>query len=118
VRCFLDENVDAAVAVVLRNAGHDCWTAVEAGLSGAIDDAIAVYADDRKAVLVSHDKAFAERHRLNTFGRHVWLRCEPFEAPYAVATHLPEITSWLAKMSHVVIEVSVDRVTGHPPRWR
>ena len=56
MRFFLDGNVDAAVGAVLRDAGHDCWTAVEAGLSGAIDDAIAVYADDRKAVLVSHDK--------------------------------------------------------------
>jgi predicted nuclease of predicted toxin-antitoxin system len=118
VRFFLDENVDAAVGAVLRDAGHDCWTAVEAGLSGAIDDAIAVYADDRRAVLLSHDKAFAERHRLNTLGRHVWLRCEPFEAPDAVGRHLPEITRWLASMSHVVVEVTTDRVTCHPPRWR
>jgi predicted nuclease of predicted toxin-antitoxin system len=51
------------------------------GLSGAIDDAIAVYADDRKAILVSHDKAFAERHRLNTLGKHVWLRCDRSKRP-------------------------------------
>lgn len=89
-----------------------------AGLSGAIDDAIAVYADDRKAVLVSHDKAFAERHRLNTFGRRVWLRCEPYEAPDTVGMHLPEITECLASMSHLFVEVTVDRVTCHPPRWR
>jgi hypothetical protein len=47
------------------------------GLSGAIDDAIAVYADDRKAILVSQ-----------------------------------------ASMSHLVVEVTLDRVTCHPPRWR
>lgn len=91
---------------------------MEAGLSGAIDDAIAVYADDRKAILVSHDKAFAERHRLNTLGKHVWLRCEPFEAPTAIRTHLPDITRWVASMSHLVVEVTLDRVTCHPPRWR
>ena len=118
MRFFLDENVDAAVGAVLRDAGHACWTAVEAGLSGAIDDAIAVYADDRRAVLVSHDKAFAERHRLNTFGKHVWLSCEPFEAPDAVGRLLPEITRRLASMSHLVVEVTRDRVTCHPPRWR
>jgi predicted nuclease of predicted toxin-antitoxin system len=77
VRFFLDENVDVSVGAVLRDAGHECWTAVEAGLSGAIDDAIAVYADDRKAILVSQ-----------------------------------------ASMSHLVVEVTLDRVTCHPPRWR
>lgn len=118
MRFFLDENVDISVGAVLRDAGHECWTAVEAGLSGAIDDAIAVYADDRKAILVSHDKAFAERHRLNTLGRHAWLRCEPFEAPSAIRAHLPEITRCLASMSHLVVEVTLNRVTCHPPRWR
>jgi hypothetical protein len=61
VRFFLDENVDVSVGAVLRDAGHECWTAVEAGLSGAIDE---------------------------------------------------------ASMSHLVVEVTLDRVTCHPPRWR
>jgi predicted nuclease of predicted toxin-antitoxin system len=61
VRFVLDENLDRAVGVVLRQAGHDCWAVGGAGLSGAIDDAIAVHPDERKAVLVSHDRAFAER---------------------------------------------------------
>ncbi|HET6750514.1 MAG TPA: DUF5615 family PIN-like protein [Actinomycetes bacterium] len=115
---FLDENVDVAVGLVLREAGHDCWAATDAGLSGAIDDAIAVYADERKAVLVSHDKAFAERHRLKTLGKHVWLRCEPFEASDVVRAHLPEITRGLAGMANLVIEVTPDQVILHPPQWR
>jgi predicted nuclease of predicted toxin-antitoxin system len=118
VRFVLDENVDRAVAGVLRQAGHDCWTVGEAGLSGAIDDAIAVYADERKAVLISHDRAFAERHRLNILGKHVWLGCEPFEAPGAVRAHLPEVMRLLVSMPNVVIEVTVDQVILHPPRWR
>lgn len=118
MRFVLDENVDRAVGVVLRQAGHDCWAVGDAGLSGAIGDAIAVYADERKAVLVSHDRAFAERHRLNALGKHVWLRCEPFEAPGAVRVHSPEVTRLLASMPNVVIEVAVDQVILHPPRWR
>jgi hypothetical protein len=30
----------------------------------------------------------------------------------------PQITSWLVSMSHLVVEVTMDRVTCHPPRWR
>jgi hypothetical protein len=63
VRFFLDNNVDTAVRTVLFSAGHICWTAANAGLAAANDDSIAVYADEKDAVLVSHDKAFAERHK-------------------------------------------------------
>jgi predicted nuclease of predicted toxin-antitoxin system len=117
VRFFLDNNVDAAVATVLFRAGHIPWTAASAGLAAANDDSIAVYADEKDAVLVSHDKAFAQRHKRNTTGKHVWLRCEPPDAAEIVGRHLPEILQQLESMPHVVVEVSVERVRLHPPRW-
>jgi predicted nuclease of predicted toxin-antitoxin system len=117
VRFFLDNNVDTAVRTVLVRAGHICWTAANAGLAAANDDSIAVYADEKNAVLVSHDKAFAERHRRNTTGKHLWLRCEPPDAAEIVRRHLPEILQQLATMAHVVIEVSAEQVRLHPPRW-
>jgi predicted nuclease of predicted toxin-antitoxin system len=117
VRFFLDNNVDTAVRTVLWRAGHICWTAANAGLAAANDDSIAVYADEKDAVLVSHDRAFAERHKRNTTGKHVWLRCEPPDAAEIISRHLQEILHGLTSMPHVVVEVSVERVHLHPPRW-
>jgi predicted nuclease of predicted toxin-antitoxin system len=117
VRFFLDSNVDTAVRGVLLSAGHSCWTAAGAGLAAANDDSIAVYADERKAVLVSHDRAFAQRHTRNTTGKHLWLRCEPPDAAEILARHLPEILQQLTSMRHVVVEVSAGRVRLHPARW-
>ena len=55
MRFVLDEDVDAqAVGSLLRHHGHDCWSVVAAGLGGADDDAVAIYADDQDAVLITH----------------------------------------------------------------
>ena len=54
MRFFLDHDVDSAVGAMLRRHGHECWTAAEAALAGAKDDALSVYADDQGAVLVTH----------------------------------------------------------------
>jgi hypothetical protein len=40
VRFFLDNDVDVAVGSLLRRQGHVCWSASDAGLSGATDDGI------------------------------------------------------------------------------
>lgn len=70
MRFVLDEDVGAqAVGSFRRNRGHDCWSVVDAGLAGAADDAVATYADDRDAVLVTHDAAATHRRRRFTFGR-------------------------------------------------
>jgi hypothetical protein len=53
-----DHDVDARVAARLRKLGHDAWTAAEAGLNRALDDDLTVYADNQRAVLVSHDSEF------------------------------------------------------------
>jgi hypothetical protein len=43
VRFFLDNDVDVAVATLFRRAGHHCWTAADAKLADATDDALAIW---------------------------------------------------------------------------
>jgi predicted nuclease of predicted toxin-antitoxin system len=69
VRFVLDNDVDAEDGVVLRRAGHVCWTAAGAGLAGpvsAVDDEVADYAHDKQAVLITHDREFTRRRMRNT----------------------------------------------------
>jgi hypothetical protein len=71
VRFLLDNDVDAGVGRVLRKAGHDCWTASQAGLAGpesAPDDALSIYAQQKEAVVVTHDREFSLRRRAMTTG--------------------------------------------------
>ena len=118
MRFVLDMDVDATLAARLREAGHDCWTAAAAGLHKAHDDAVAVHADDRRAVLISHDNKFARRRSLNTIGRHVWLRCTQPDAVDVVMRHLPDILRPLMRMQDVVLEVRPEGVRVLPPRWQ
>jgi predicted nuclease of predicted toxin-antitoxin system len=106
MRFGLDQDVDAAVAVVLRQHGHEAWTAAGAGLSRAKDDELTVYADDQRAALLTHDVAFSQRRRHNVIGQHVWLRCIDLEAADLIAQRLPEIVKLLERHDHVWIRVS------------
>jgi len=117
VRFVTDHNVAATVRGTLRDAGHDCWSAAEAGLHDVADDELAVYAADRKAALLSHDADFARRRRRNTAGQHVWLRCPEPDAAVVVAKHLSELLVTLEKMPDVVVELRPDSVTVWPPNW-
>ncbi|MGH3793714.1 MAG: DUF5615 family PIN-like protein [Pseudonocardiaceae bacterium] len=45
---------------MLRKAGHEAWTAADAGLYRAGDDDLTVYADNKNAVLISHDVNFSQ----------------------------------------------------------
>jgi len=92
VRFYLDHDVPAQVCSdVLTPAGHDCWTANNAGLALEQDDDQTVYATDRDAVLVSYDSEFSQRRRRNAIGQHArtrsctrwpvpWLRKHPVSA--------------------------------------
>jgi len=88
---LLDHDVDAAVAKVLRAAGHQCVRAAEVGLADAEDDDLSVFADEKGAVLLTHDREFSNRRRRNVFGKHVRLACHDFEAAAIVSQHLEEI---------------------------
>jgi predicted nuclease of predicted toxin-antitoxin system len=117
VRFVLDNDVAVTVRRILLDAGHECWTAAEAHLDDAPDDALAVYATDRRAALISHDAEFARRRRRNTVGQHVWLRCTEPRAPAVLREHLATVTEVMDKMPDVVIEVRPESVTIAPPRW-
>lgn len=120
MRFLLDNDVDARVVGVLVKAGHNAWTANQAGLAGreaANDDEVSIYAQDKNAVVLSHDNAFALRRRKNTFGQHVHLTCEQPDGPEVIDGFLDEIVGHLEVQSPVVIDVSVNGVTPHPPSW-
>ena len=117
MRFLLDNDIAVTVRRVLLNAGHECWTAAEANLHDAPDDAVVVYAADRNAALVSHDAEFARRRRRNTIGQHVWLRCTEPQAPAVLSQRLTEVVDVLGRMPDVVIEVRPDSLSVSPPRW-
>lgn len=122
MRFLLDNDVDILVARVIRAAGHDCWTAADAGLAGpesANDDEVSVYAHDKGAVVVTHDREFTKRRMRRTFGRHVWLRCEQPDAAEAVKLVLDELVKALESLDELVVVVSArGGVEISPPRWK
>jgi predicted nuclease of predicted toxin-antitoxin system len=118
MRFVLDEDVDAkAVGSFLRRRGYECWTVVQAGLGGADDDAVAIYADDRGAILVTHDAEATRRRREFTFGRHMFLRCHQLEAVELPEQHIAALERELERHQMGVVEVLESGVTYHPPRY-
>lgn len=113
MRFFLDQDVDARVGVFIRQRGHDSWTAADAGLSADRDDELSAYADDHGAVIVSHDRAFAQRRQHNTIGQHLWLRCDEPDAVAVLTLHWDEIIEILDARADVVVKVTVSKVTAH-----
>ena len=118
MRFVLDEDVDAqAIGSFLRQRGHECWSVVEAGLGGADDDAVATYADNRNAVLVTHDAEATRRRRKFTFGRHVFLRCHQLEAVELLEVHIDELVRGFLRHEIGVFDVRRAGVVYHPPRY-
>jgi predicted nuclease of predicted toxin-antitoxin system len=113
LRFVCDQDVDARVAVVLRQRGHDAWTAGNAGLARAGDDALTVYSDDQDAVLITHDIEFSKRRRRNVVGRHVFLRCNEWDGPEVIACHLAEIVPVLERHRDIWVKLSL----GIEPEW-
>jgi predicted nuclease of predicted toxin-antitoxin system len=117
VRFVLDHDVDVRVGAVLRQAGHESWPSTAGLAASADDDAVAVYADDRGAVLITHDREFTRRRMRNTIGRHVRLDCEQPDAVIVVGTHLEELVAALERTNDVVLVVSAAGVTRHAGQW-
>lgn len=114
MRFVLDYDVDVKVCGVLTRAGHECWRAPEGLLE---DDDISVYADDRGAIVVSHDRDFAYRRQRRTFGQHVRLACRQPDAIAVLEAHLDQLESLLAGHEIGVFVVSRNRIEVKPPRW-
>lgn len=114
MRFVLDHDVDIGVCEFLRNAGHECWRAPD-GLT--TDDDVSVYADDRNAVVVSHDREFAYRRQRRTFGQHVRLACRQPDAIDVLTARLGELVQLLGQQDVGVFVVLRTRVDFKPPRW-
>ena len=106
MRFVLDQDVDHAVAGRLRSLGHDVWTAAEAGLSTAADDDLAVYVQDKRAVLLTHDREFSQRRRKFIIGRHIWMRCPEPDAADLLSQLLPELLPVLERYDDLFIAIS------------
>jgi len=85
---------------------HEAWTAYDAGMSDASDDDLAIYAHDKKAVLITHDREFSQRRRRNIIGRHIWLNCHEVDAADLIAQLLPEIEPLLERRYDLYIAMS------------
>lgn len=118
MRFVLDEDVDVlAVGSFLRQHGHESWSVVDAGLGGADDDAVAIYADDRDAVLITHDAGATRRRRKFTFGRQVYLRCHQLEAAELLEIHIGELVTQVERHNIGVLEVRRSAIVFYPPRY-
>jgi predicted nuclease of predicted toxin-antitoxin system len=110
VRFFLDQNIDARVGQMLRAEGHQCWSADDAGLSDEDDDSLTVYAQDRRAVLVTHDEAFSKRRRRSVIGQHIWLQCSERDALDLLRGKLGAIEDLVLSGQDVFIRLSKSKL--------
>ena len=113
---LLDQDVSAAVARMLRARGFRVESAYSVGLSDADDDDLSVWADDRGAILISHDREFSRRRRAMPVGRHLELRCKERAAAELLAGRLAEVLEILRNAEDVTVVVSATGVAVHHGR--
>lgn len=117
LRFVTDNDVDAVVSRELKAKGYEAWTAAEAQMAQEPDATLAIYAQEKNAVLVSHDREFAAWRRRHTSGRHIWLNCDQIDAAEILLRHLDDFEVVLARRDHVVVEVRRDSYAVRKPRW-
>jgi predicted nuclease of predicted toxin-antitoxin system len=88
--------VPAQVAGLVRANGHAAWTAFEANLQEAPDEALITYAYAKNAILVTNNKDCAELARRHRTARVVYLRVQEDRAEEAMSRAL----EWL-RTSHL-----------------
>lgn len=106
---YLDNDVDVTCATVIRAAGYHCWTASEAATQNDDDDEQTVYATDKGAVLITHDREFTNRRKRLPIGHHVRLMCHQLDGPALLENALDKIVSFLGASPDLVLEVSPGR---------
>lgn len=106
MRFFCDNDVDAAVAKLLKSRGHNAWTADDANLAAASDSALAIYAHDHRAALISHDAEFSRWRKRNIIGWHVYLACHQLEAVALITTHLDDVVRLLEALDDLHLTLS------------
>lgn len=116
---ILDQDVSVQVAVVLRQAGHRCHTVASAGLAQASDDEVSVFAHDRNGVLLTHDSELFQRRRDNTFGHHILLKCNEWDAPQYMIDHLgPLIELIEGRPDAICAALTRDGLKIYPTKWK
>ena len=107
-----DEGVADEVLRMLRRFRHQAHRSTELGLAGARDEELAVAVDERRGVLITHDREFSVSRMRNVWGRHVWLRCKEWDAAEVLARHLEDIRPILERKDAVVIELRRKSMTA------
>jgi predicted nuclease of predicted toxin-antitoxin system len=84
-RFLVDHCVPAGVSRWLRSAGYDeTWTAYEAGLEEASDENLIIYAQSRRAVLVTTNRDCARRAQRMEAASSVWLKVTEVDVEPAI----------------------------------
>lgn len=118
MRFVCDQDVDASVAALLRRRGHEAWTVGSAGLALASDDDLTVYADNHDSALITHDIEFSQRRRRSVAGRHVFLRCNEWDAAQLLDKHLNEVVSRFSRRRDLWVKLSQGREPTWSQDWR
>jgi predicted nuclease of predicted toxin-antitoxin system len=106
MRFVLDQDVSADVGIMLRSQRHECWTAHDAGLSEVKDDELTVYASQKRAALLTHDREFSQRRRKRVVGWHVQLRCNEWEAAALLRLHLNFVVDMTQRYDDIFFAMS------------
>ena len=72
----------------------------------ASDDDLTVYASNQGAMLVSHDRQFAQRRRRSTIGQHLWLKCDEPDAVDLLVRHLQHVVRQASHFPDCLITLS------------
>jgi predicted nuclease of predicted toxin-antitoxin system len=110
VRFLIDQDVDVAVARMLRRHGHEAWSAGAVGLAAAADDDLSVWAGVHGAAVVSTDVEFGQRRMRNAIGGHIWLACRDWEAADLLGSRLGDVLPRLEARPDITIRISAEGV--------
>src|SRR5262249_13753104 len=100
-----------------RQQGQQAVMVGQIGLARANDDQVSVFADNKDAVLLTHDRELVARRRRNTFGRHVHLDCREWDASALLFQHLPSVIELLKSREAIVIPLGHDGPQPYPSQW-
>jgi hypothetical protein len=109
LRFFLDNDVDVRVCRdVLTPLGHNCWSAGQAGRYLESDDSHTIYARDKDAIVITHDREFTERRRRAAIGRHIQMDCEQPDACEILSRYIEELVPILAAAENITVVIRRD----------
>jgi predicted nuclease of predicted toxin-antitoxin system len=113
--------VPVGVAALLRGQRrrHEVWTAFEAKLADADDQSLIIYAEDKRAVLVTTNRDCALMARRMATARVIWLCVREVDAAQAMNTALGWLGANQLPVGRVLrVRKSADPVLLTPVRPR